>query len=107
MLDDAGVDGVVDVWMPPIVTGMNVVVQVRKRYHGHAQQVASALWGSAAGQWFFKNVTVVEEDVDLRDRETAQRFGFDARSGKVDDRPQAARIRQGSIRIMCGRSVTN
>ena len=26
-----------------------------------------ALWGSSAGQWFFKNVLVVEEDIDIRD----------------------------------------
>jgi len=29
--------------------------------------VASALWGTGAGQWFYKNVMVVEEDVDIRD----------------------------------------
>ena len=86
MLDDAGVDGVVDVWMPPVVTGMNIVVQVRKRYHGHAQQVATALWGSAAGQWFFKNVMVVEEDIDLRDheaREWAMAFRVNAGEGGI------------------------
>lgn len=67
MLDDFGVLGVTDVWMPPVVTGIDIVVQIRKRYRGHAQQVANALWGTSAGQWFFKNVTVVEEDVDIRD----------------------------------------
>ena len=67
MLEDAGVAGVTDVWMPPVSTGTNIVVQVRKRYRGHALQVGHALWGTAAGQWFFKNVTVVEEDIDIRD----------------------------------------
>jgi len=67
MLEDAGVAGVLDVWMPPVSTGTNIVVQIRKRYRGHATQVGHALWGTAAGQWFFKNVTVVEEDIDIRD----------------------------------------
>jgi 4-hydroxy-3-polyprenylbenzoate decarboxylase len=53
--------------MPPVVTGTNIVVQIKKHYRGHAQQVASALWGTSAGQWFFKNVMVVEEDIDIRD----------------------------------------
>lgn len=67
MLEDAGVAGVTDVWMPPVSTGTNIVVQIRKRYRGHALQVGHALWGTAAGQWFFKNVIVVEEDIDIRD----------------------------------------
>ncbi len=67
MLDDIGVGGVTDVWMPPVSTGTNIVVQIQKRYRGHAQQVATALWGTGAGQWFFKNVMVVEEDIDIRD----------------------------------------
>lgn len=67
MLEDVGVGGVTDVWLPPVSTGTNIVVQIEKRYRGHAQQVATALWGSGAGQWFFKNVMVVEEDIDIRD----------------------------------------
>lgn len=67
MLEDAGVAGVTDVWMPPVSTGTNIVVQIRKQYRGHAKQVGNALWGTSAGQWFFKNVMVVEEDVDIRD----------------------------------------
>ncbi|MBI4969144.1 MAG: UbiD family decarboxylase [Rhodospirillales bacterium] len=67
MLEAAGVANVTDVWMAPVSTGTNIVVQIRKAYRGHAQQVATALWGTSAGQWFFKNVMVVEEDIDLRD----------------------------------------
>jgi 4-hydroxy-3-polyprenylbenzoate decarboxylase len=72
MLEDVGVGGITDVWMPPVVTGTHVVVQIRKQYRGHAQQIASALWGTSAGQWFFKNVMVVEEDIDIRDREALE-----------------------------------
>ena len=53
--------------MPPVTTGTNIVVQIRKRYRGHAQQIANALWGTSSGQWFYKNVMVVEEDVDPHD----------------------------------------
>jgi 4-hydroxy-3-polyprenylbenzoate decarboxylase len=75
MLEDVGVGGVTDVWMPPVSTGTNIVVQIQKRYRGHAQQVAAALWGTGAGQWFFKNVMVVEEDIDIRDP-TALEWAF-------------------------------
>ncbi|MDP6175346.1 MAG: UbiD family decarboxylase, partial [Rhodospirillales bacterium] len=67
MMEDAGVPGVTDVWMVPVTTGTNIVVQIQKRYRGHARQVAHALWGTTAAQWFFKNVLVVEEDIDIRD----------------------------------------
>ena len=67
MLEDAGVPGVTDVWMSPVSTGMNINVQIRKIYRGHARQVAHALWGTGAAQWFFKNVMVVEQDIDIRD----------------------------------------
>lgn len=72
ILEDAGIGGVVDVWMPGVVTGTNIVVQIRKLYRGHAQQIGAALWGTSSSQWFWKNVTVVEEDIDIRDREALE-----------------------------------
>ena len=86
MLESFGVANVTDVWMPPVSTGTNIVVQIRKAYRGHAQQVANALWGTSAGQWFFKNVMVVEEDVDIRDREAldwAMAFRVNAAAGQL------------------------
>ncbi|MDH3233183.1 MAG: UbiD family decarboxylase [Alphaproteobacteria bacterium] len=86
MLEDAGVAGVTDVWMPPVSTGTNIVVQIRKRYRGHAMQVAHALWGTGSGQWFFKNVMVVEEDIDIRDPQAldwAMAFRVNAGRGDV------------------------
>lgn len=86
MLEDAGVSGVTDVWMPPVNTGINIIVQIRKQYRGHAQQIGNALWGTSAGQWFFKHVTVVEEDIDIRDREAldwANAFRVNAGRGDV------------------------
>jgi 4-hydroxy-3-polyprenylbenzoate decarboxylase len=86
LLEDAGVAGVVDVWMPPVSTGTNIVVQIHKQYRGHGQQVANALWGTSAAQWFFKNVMVVEEDIDIRDPEAldwAMAFRVNAERGDV------------------------
>ncbi|MCL2713907.1 MAG: UbiD family decarboxylase [Alphaproteobacteria bacterium] len=86
MLEDAGVGGVTDVWMPPVSTGTNIVVQIQKRYRGHAQQVAAALWGTGAAQWVFKNVMVVEEDIDIRDPvalDWAFAFRVNAAEGQV------------------------
>ena len=85
-LEQFGVDGIIDVWMPPVTTGTNIVVQIRKRYRGHAQQVANALWGTSSGQWFYKNVMVVEEDVDPRDKaamDWAMAFRVNAGEGQL------------------------
>lgn len=86
MLEAAGVVGVTDVWCPHVSTGTHIVVQVRKQYRGHAQQVAMALWGTSAAQWFFKHVMVVEEDIDIRDPvalEWAMAFRVNAGMGDV------------------------
>ena len=85
MLEDSGVAGVTDVWMPPVSTGINIVVQIHKQYRGHAQQVASALWGTSSAQWFFKNVMVVEEDIDIRDPVALDwAFAFRVNAGRGD-----------------------
>ncbi len=67
VLEGLGVRGVTDVWMSPVSNGTNLVVQIHKAYRGHAQQVAAALWGTSGSIWFYKNVMVVEEDIDIRD----------------------------------------
>lgn len=88
MLEDSGVAGVTDVWMPPVSTGINIVVQIHKQYRGHAQQVASALWGTSSAQWFFKNVIVVEEDIDIRDPVALEwAFAFRVNAGRNDVMP--------------------
>ena len=86
MLESAGVVGVTDVWCPHVSTGTHIVVQIRKQYRGHAQQVAMALWGTSAAQWFFKHVLVVEEDIDIRDPvalEWAIAFRVNAALGQI------------------------
>lgn len=85
VLQDAGVAGVTDVWMPPVSTGVNIVVQISKRYRGHAQQIGNALWGTSMGQWFFKNVIVVEEDIDIRDWQAVEwAIAFRVNAGRDD-----------------------
>lgn len=86
LLERVGVGGVTDVWMPPVSTGTNIVVQIHKMYRGHAQQVANALWGTSSAQWFFKNVMVVEEDIDIRDPvalDWAMAFRVNAAEGQL------------------------
>lgn len=45
VLDDLGIGGITDLWMTEVTNGQNTLVQIQKRYRGHAQQIASALWG--------------------------------------------------------------
>ena len=42
MLEDVGVGGVTDVWLPPVSTGTNIVVQIQKRYRG--QKYGTGCW---------------------------------------------------------------
>jgi UbiD family decarboxylase len=67
VLDRAGLPGVTDVWCPPVQTGINIVVQIKQSYRGHAKQVANALWGSSAAHVRYKHVTVVDDDIDIHD----------------------------------------
>jgi UbiD family decarboxylase len=65
VLESLGVGGITDVWMSQVSNGTKIVVQIRKAYRGRAQQVAAALWGTSGSGWFYKHVTVVEEDIDI------------------------------------------
>ncbi|MCV7401693.1 UbiD family decarboxylase [Mycobacterium fragae] len=67
VLEGLGIGGITDLWMTEVSNGQNTVVQIHKAYRGHAQQVAAALWGTGGAVWMHKNVTVVEEDIDIRD----------------------------------------
>jgi 4-hydroxy-3-polyprenylbenzoate decarboxylase len=71
-LEDAGVTGVLDAWVPLVTSGTHIYVQIQKNYRGHAQQVANALWGWSISQFAFKHVWVVEEDIDIRDPEAME-----------------------------------
>src|SRR2546428_265537 len=60
----ARIPGGRNLFVPPITNGVNVVVQIKKAYQGQPKQIAAALWGSSAAQFRYKNVIVVEEDID-------------------------------------------
>jgi len=84
ILERAGVPGITDVYCTPVTGGSLAIVQINKRYQGHSKQVASALWG--ASPTTFKNVMVVEEDVDIynyRDLEWAFTWRVDAKEDGI------------------------
>jgi 4-hydroxy-3-polyprenylbenzoate decarboxylase len=66
-LQNAGVPGVTGVYVHPVTNGTTVAIQIRKVNEGHAKMVASALWSSNAALYRYKNVIVVDEDIDISD----------------------------------------
>ena len=66
-LEASGVPGVMDVWMTLDGVYFIIYVQIRQSYRHQAKQVASAIWGMSFANWGYKNVMVVEEDIDIRD----------------------------------------
>ncbi|MGA3209262.1 MAG: UbiD family decarboxylase [Syntrophales bacterium] len=67
ILESQGVPGVLEVSAVPIT-----LVKIKKMFRGHAKQVAAALWGSAAAQYLFKFVIVVEEDTDIWNKRSVE-----------------------------------
>jgi UbiD family decarboxylase len=67
LLETAGVPGVLNVFVHPVTNGTTVVVQIKKVNEGHAKWVATALWSSNAALFRYKNVIVVDEDIDPSD----------------------------------------
>ncbi|MBI4253679.1 MAG: UbiD family decarboxylase [Candidatus Rokubacteria bacterium] len=65
ILNAAGIPGVTNVYVHPITNGVNVCVQIQKRYQGQPRQIAAALWGSGAAQYRYKHVLVAEDDIDV------------------------------------------
>lgn len=85
-LQDCGIPGVTDVWLMPTSTYINVFVQIRKSYRGQAKQIADAIWSVNSAYWAYKNVMVVEEDIDIRDYEQldwAMAFRVNAGEGDI------------------------
>ncbi len=69
-LEQAGVPNITGVWRGKWPETMRV--QIRKSHRGHAQQVASALWGCHLGNYAAKHVIVVDEDIDIHDWEAIE-----------------------------------
>jgi len=72
ILNGAGIPDVLDVYALHITNGVNIRVQIKKHYQGQPKQIAAALWGNSAAQYRYKNVTVVEEDIDPADDEQVE-----------------------------------
>ncbi|MDP2718772.1 MAG: UbiD family decarboxylase [Dehalococcoidia bacterium] len=66
-LEDNGIPGITDItfdgW-PEIMK-----VRIHKSYRGHAQQLATAIWGSKFANHGGKILIVVDDDIDIRSRE--------------------------------------
>ena len=43
------------------------MIQMRQTYRGQAKQAAAAIWGSNASHLRYKNIWVVDEDIDIHD----------------------------------------
>ncbi len=67
VLDRAGVPGITDVHCPAANNGTTLMIQMHQTYRGQAKQAAAAIWGSNAAHVRYKNVWVVDEDIDIRD----------------------------------------
>ncbi len=67
VLDRAGVPGITGVHCPAANNGTTLIIQLRQFYRGQAKQAAAAIWGSNAAHMRYKNVWVVDEDIDIYD----------------------------------------
>ena len=69
-LEQAGVANITGVWRGKWPEMLRI--QIRKSHRGHAQQVATALWGSHLGNYAAKHVIVVDDDIDIHDWEAIE-----------------------------------
>lgn len=69
VLRNAGIPGILDVFVHPVNNGTTVIVQIKKHYEGQPKQIAAALWGSNASSHRYKFVVVVDDDIDPGDYE--------------------------------------
>jgi UbiD family decarboxylase len=72
VLRAAGIPGILDVYIEPITNGTTLIVQIKKQYEGQPKQIAAALWGSNAANYFYKRVIVVEDDIDPSDHDAVE-----------------------------------
>lgn len=65
LMERNSIKGIIDVAMPLDACGYaNCVVSIKPMMEGHADIIASALWGSKATVWAYKHVIIVDEDID-------------------------------------------
>ena len=59
--------GITDVHCPPANNGTTLMIQMHQTYRGQAKQAAAAIWGSNSAHLRYKNIWVVDEDIDIHD----------------------------------------
>jgi UbiD family decarboxylase len=84
ILDSQGVPGILDIYVPPVTMCTNIFIKIHKMYRGHAKQIAAALWGSGASHTRYKNVMVVDEDIDIHNYEALE-WAFAYRVNAAED----------------------
>ena len=57
--------GVTDVHCPAANNGTTLMIQLNQTYRGQAKQAAAAIWGSNAAHLRYKNVWVLDDDIDM------------------------------------------
>lgn len=84
-LEASGVEGITGVWADPRVSGCtNLSVSIKKLYHGHARQVAAAIWGTSLSNMAGKFVVVVDDDIDVFDLSQVNEAIADRTQGAKD-----------------------
>ncbi len=84
ILKDHNID-VLGVFAPLGAHGYNkVIVAIRQQRQGEAMQIASLLWGSRASFFRFKEVIVVDEDIDIYDPNMVE-FAIASRVDPIHD----------------------
>jgi UbiD family decarboxylase len=63
-LEQNGVPGIKNLACIPETSNCHVVISIRPTVPGHADWIASAIWGMSGAVWLFKHVIVVDEDID-------------------------------------------
>lgn len=64
VLEGNGVMGIKDVALIPEAASGHIVISITPAVQGHADWIASALWGMSNAVWSFKHVIVVDDDID-------------------------------------------
>jgi len=67
VLERAGVPGVTDVHCPAANNGTTLMIQLHQTYRGQAKQAAAAIWGSNSAHLRYKNIWVLDDDIDIHD----------------------------------------
>ena len=115
VLERAGVPGITDVHCSAANNGTTLMIQMNQTYRGQAKQAAAAIWGSNAAHLRYKNIWVVDDDIDIHDYasmdwafayrvNTAGRYRFFGSFGSLLD--PSTRLRdQGSDEVWYGQMV--